>query len=502
MYAERMMKLFAGFEGAHGTHGSYEQNQSKNGKLEIKKSARTIREPVTVDLWKQHLAGTRALGIIPVNEKAECVWGCIDVDRYDINHAAVVKELKNKNLPLIVCRTKSGGLHAFLFLKKPDTAENVRVVLKRMAALMGWGDSEIFPKQNKILAEKGDLGSWLNMPYFGGDKSDRYAVKDTMAGYSLGEFLDMAEKSRITLDDVPSTNENEFSRDAPPCLEHLASMGFPEGTRNNGLFALGIYAKKKWPDDWRKHLERMNRDYMTPPLSSDEVLGVVKGLEKKDYNYTCREQPLCSHCESSLCRTRKFGVTPSGSYPEITGLSKLESEPPIWFLDIEEQRLQLTTKELQNYREFQHVCMEKLTVFYMPIKTETWVQIVGTAMKNAVIIEAPEDMSISGHFMELLEQFCTDRHRATRWEEIHQGRPFHDEETGRYYFRLRDLENHLKKSDFRHWGRNEIGNKLKEIGEYGFKKIDGKGVNLFNIDEELINGDPTSKLPKSEGNPI
>lgn len=517
-HAERMHTLFRGFSGAHGTHGLTDKNSSKGGKLEIKKTARTIREVVTDGHWERHLSGEAPLGIIPIDENNECSWGCIDVDKYDIDHVEVVKRVKSMKLPLVVCKTKSGGIHAFLFLSTPAPAEETRAALSNMAAAMGWGDSEIFPKQNQVLLERGDLGSWLNMPYLGGNKTDRYAVKETMAAYSVAEFLDMAEAARIKIEDVPRATGKRTQRrkardepddsadeplsDGPPCLQHLASSGFPDGTRNNGLFALGIYCQKKYGENWKNHLEDMNRQFMNPPLNSDEVMGVIRNLEKKSYNYSCRDQPLCSHCESAVCRGRKFGVGGTGQFPKISGLSKLASDPPMWFMDIEEQRIELTTRDLQDYRAFQHVCMERLTIMYMPLRAETWAAVVGDAMQDAVVLEAAPDMSIAGHFAELLESFCMDRHRGERWEDIRQGRPFLDPDTHRHYFRLKDLMSHLDRDGFREWGRNKVGQHVTEMGGRKGVNIAGHFVNLYWVPASIFEEQTPHTLPPAPREPI
>lgn len=511
--AKRMMTLFAGFEDAHGTHGVTSKNDHKGGKLEIKKSARTVREPVTESVWERHLDGTRPLGIIPISKENMSVWGCIDVDKYDINHGEIVKEIKKRNLPLVLCTTKSGGAHAYLFLKYPIPAIEIRNTLKNIAASMGWGDCEIFPKQNQILVEKGDLGNWLNMPYLGGDESTRYGVRENGMAMTLAEFLATAESSAINIEDFqitrPVVTEKRGQKasdvpfgDGPPCLQHLTIQGFPDGTRNKGLFALGIYAKKKFGEAWRDHLEEMNRKFMSPPLNSDEVMGVIKNLEKSEYNYSCRDTPLCNHCESSVCRTRKFGVGGSGQYPTISGLSKLNSDPPIWFLDIDGERIELTTNDLQNYRAFQAVCMEQLTTFFMPIKHETWSEMVGEAMQNASIIEVPPEMSLAGHFMELLESFVTDRHKGERWEDVFQGRPYYDPETEHHWFRLSDFMKLLERENFKHWGRNKVGKMLDEMGTKKGKNISGKYVNLFAVPDKLFNANPQAILPEVPVDPI
>src|SRR3569833_2186117 len=135
-----------------------------------------------------------------------------------------------------------------MFLAEPPPAVELRARLRQLSASMGWGDSEIFPKQNEILADRGDLGNWLNMPYLSAASTQRYGVKETGMAMSLDEFLSYAERRKVRLQDVeePGEPEDETLNDGPPCLQHLVEVGFPEGTRNNGLFGLGIFCKKKF----------------------------------------------------------------------------------------------------------------------------------------------------------------------------------------------------------------------------------------------------------------
>ena len=50
----------------------------------------------------------------------------------------------------------------------------------------------------------------------------------------------------------------------------------------------------------------INIKYMQPPLGAQEVLTVGKQLQRKDYFYRCNDQPIASHCNSPLCRTRSL----------------------------------------------------------------------------------------------------------------------------------------------------------------------------------------------------
>lgn len=503
--AARMMALFEGYHGAHGRHGKMSPNANKGGKQEIKKSATTVREPVTIELWEQHLSGEQPLGIIPIREDGMCLWGCIDVDQYDLDLGHIRRELDKRSLPLVLCRTKSGGAHVFLFLLEPTPAEMVIDKLRQVAASMGWGGSEIFPKQKQILSDRGDLGNWLNMPYLDAKQTVRYGVKASGGAMTIGEFLESAEENKTSLDSLAEMKAapDESLSDGPPCLQHLSTVGFPEGTRNNGLFGLGIFCKRKFANKWQEMLEKYNREFMDPPLPSDEVQRVIQSLEKKEYQYKCKDQPCVDYCNAALCKTRKFGVGGAGKYPTISGLSKLDAgEDSLWFMDIEDERVELTTDQLQNYREFQRVCINQLTIFFLPMKSETWASMVGEAMESATIIEPAPEMTAIGHFKELLEEFVMNRYRGNSVNDLYLGKTFFAEEEGRHYFRLQDLMAHLDRAGFRQWGRNKIGRRLEEMGGRHFFNDKGKGVNTYWVPSDMFVPIPETDLPESQTDPV
>jgi hypothetical protein len=499
------MTLFAGSESHSGTHGV--PDLDPNGvKWSIKRTARTLKQPVTVALWQQHLDGKRPLGIIPIRADSTCLWGSIDIDQYDIDLAEIVRRVEDARLPLVPCRSKSGGLHLFMFFAEPVAADAAQGVLRDLAASLGFAGSEIFPKQTKILVEHGDQGNWIVMPYFGDDFGGKLkmqrGLKKTGAEMTVGEFLTMAEKSRVTTEQMtelvqsnskpsgsttPSKGKKNGGNDArprspygdgPPCLQHLAASGFPEGGRNNALFHIGVYLKKAHPTDWQKHLEMDNQAHMRPPLPSDEVDAVVKSLQKKDYEYKCKDQPMVSHCNSVVCRGRKYGVGVGGSYPEILGLSKLESEPPVWFVDIPGHRIPMTTDDLQNYRRFHKLCMATANVCYKMINEPVWFSIVGEAMQNVDPIPAPEDISVAGVFLEMLETFLTNRMRGKQKEDLLRGAPWEDEEAQRHYFQLAPLEKFLQREGVRDINRPMLKYRINALGGKN-RQMNIKGRNRF-----------------------
>ena len=134
-----------------------------------------------------------ALGIIPITESNDCRWGCIDIDEYNFDHLSLIKSIRSNKLPLIVCRSKSGGAHVFLFTKENIPASLMQSKLKSMAIILGYEGSEIFPKQTEILVDRGDTGNFLNLPYYNEMKGLRYAINDTGASCTLEEFFELHE---------------------------------------------------------------------------------------------------------------------------------------------------------------------------------------------------------------------------------------------------------------------------------------------------------------------
>jgi hypothetical protein len=58
------------------------------------------------------------IGIVPIRDDATCVWGAIDIDLdKEPNLTVLAKQVHKLELPLIVCRSKSGGAHLYLFCR-------------------------------------------------------------------------------------------------------------------------------------------------------------------------------------------------------------------------------------------------------------------------------------------------------------------------------------------------------------------------------------------------
>jgi len=109
-HAKRFAGIFDGLKLAYGTYRI--DRASSNGKQQGK--AGVVKSPRTEETWEGHLSGKGdAIGIIPINEDNSCKWGCIDVDQYPLDHKELVERVRKMKLPMVVCRSKSGGAHCF-----------------------------------------------------------------------------------------------------------------------------------------------------------------------------------------------------------------------------------------------------------------------------------------------------------------------------------------------------------------------------------------------------
>ena len=127
------MHVFSGLDRAYGI---YEITGHKNTATGVKKNGRgkTLQEPLTVELWQQHLSGEVSIGVIPLKDDETCKWGCIDIDEYPIDVNNIIKTVESMGLPVVPCASKSGGLHLFLFTKDPVPAIKFKNKLEDIAA--------------------------------------------------------------------------------------------------------------------------------------------------------------------------------------------------------------------------------------------------------------------------------------------------------------------------------------------------------------------------------
>jgi len=116
-----------------------------------------------------------------------------------------------------------------------------------------------------------------------------------------------------------------------------------------------------------------------------------------------------------------------------------------------------------------------------------------TLLASLTIIEAPPESTAMGEFEDLLTSFCCDRARGVEKEEILQGIAVWTDE--HVYFRIRDLQRHLKANGFLKYNNVQLGLRLRDIKA---EKVDwwvkGKTTHLWFLPQTFFSGSEDIKL--------
>ena len=444
---ERFKEVFAGLQTAYG-QTKITDELSENGKHEAKSF--TKKEPVTDLLWQKHLNGDEpALGIVPIREDNRCKWGCIDIDTYPFDHKDFIKKIRDKNIPMILFRSKSGGAHVFLFAKEFVAASLMRERLKKIASTLGYAKAEIFPKQDYIRADRGDTGSFLNVPYHGNNKSVRFAFDDNGEALKIEEFFklydkySLTEKELVNLKISETDNTDDFLKGAPPCLQTILKDGMPEGGRNDMMYNIGVYLKKRFPNEWESKMYVYNEQYMKPPLKHTEMTKSIESLGKKDYLYKCKLEPIVSFCNSKVCSKREFGVGDNVPPPEITGISKYPSDPPLYFVNIDGLSVEVDDITLHDPEKFSVACMNQISKPMLPLGKIIWRKQLVKLFEKLQVLDAPDSSKIDVQIKDLLADFI-NKAPGKKIDDLKRGLPF--TENGITYFKFKDFWKYIQRS--------------------------------------------------------
>jgi len=432
------------FGGSFSAYGQTRKTDEFDDRGKHKTKSFIIKQPPTIKMFEEHLQGKDpALGIIPINEQNKCRWSCIDIDLYNgFDHKALITKIKENNFPLIVCRSKSGGAHVFLFSKEFLPAALFRSKLNDMAAILGYSRAEIFPKQNQVDMSKGGTGSFLNLPYHNKETTVRYGIKEDGSAMTLQEFFDAYDKIALTnlekleVKEKKSKKEDDLLKGAPPCLASLAKQGIPNGQRNNAIYNFGVYCKKRYTD-WQTKLFKYNDAYCKPPLDKNELDKTINSIEGKDYQYKCKDEPIASFCNSKKCVLQEYGVG-DDEVPgvEIKEIQKYDSDPPLFYVTIGDKQVEVDSSELHDSDKFSLKCLEQINMAMPPVGKHIWRKAINKLLKNVIPQEAPESTKIDVQLKELLIDFST-KAPGKDWKDMLRGLSY--TEDGVTYFKFKDL---------------------------------------------------------------
>ena len=485
-------ELFVGRTDAYGTYVLPKGQIAKRGTKFLGKAETVSDRELTLSTYLDHLGGTTGLGVVPLIPKSETVhWFAIDVDNYteDDLHGDLARRINKLNLPLVICKTKSGGAHLYCFLSEPCLASDVLPHAKEYVKKLRLDPkTEIFPKQ--VVSTK--RGSWINLPYFGDTRP--CMGKDGKTELSIKEFLLYANSMEVSPDDLDiRTSELEHREtsgsQAPPCIDRMAEEGIEENSgRDNALAHYVVYAKRAFPDDWQDKVMEFNSEHCTPPLNNRDMSRIIKGGERKEYQYFCHQVPMVNLCDKAACLKREFGIG-SGS-PDNRDEFVIDSvrvidipDDPIYVLVTDGVPIRMDLNSMTQYRLFRLEYFKMLKRFPKAMKQDEWENILNDI--EFEIEDAPDIVSEAGQIMYHFHEWSGQR-MSQHFESVMEGYPVYLEDT--VSFRPSDFMFYLRRNGCR-FAHQDVWFVLHNDGAYKKRKQIGPHkpeLWVYPAPEELI----------------
>lgn len=470
--------LFTGNENGHGVLNVDKLYKSKKGKMEPGKGGiyTNTKRGARDEDYQYHLGGKVGLGISPLTKDLTCHFASVDVDTYDPAKTDYILDvIYNYRLPIFPFRTKSNGLHLHIFFKEPEKAKDVRSRLYTLRNLLGLTrKTELFPKQSILDNKEKDIGNWINLPYYGSDKSEKYLIDAQRGKCTLSHAINVMMDGRITLKELDTALKELPLSDGPPCLQTMYVTRTVPEARNNYLFMMGVYfMSKDGEDDLHDQLLEVNSkmDHSEGPLPEREVKAISDSHKKNRYGYRCSQPPCDDFCDKKGCRLRKYGIgsqeVPGLEDPGQIFIRQGIGEPSyIWKFTNGASLYFETPAEIMKQDIFRSKYLGVQKTLPDKLKEILWTDFVNRAFANyeeeQIIPE--EDLSPEASVLRAFVEYLTESSQSTQIYIVTQGLAFCDRKEGMYYFKLGAFQNYVLMRREVVFKRNQLGNLLKRYG--------------------------------------
>lgn len=372
----------------------------------------TEKAEVGLDHYEAHLNGTMGLGIVPVTDGATCKFGAIDIDKHDspedIDFKSLAVKIREYRLPLVMCRTKRGGAHLYLFGADFLPAKLVRRMLSNWRDMLRIQHKcEIFPKQDSLVTSSGEksLGNWINLCYFDIKDTKRYAFDEDGNPLTFELFVQLAQSKRVTVEQLGEAGKREHL-EAPPCIQKMIHTGVESGARNEAMYNVVVYLKRARPDTFFDDALALNKTMFDKPLAPSEAKKVIRSASRRDYQYKCGEEPCKGLCDRKVCVTREYGISTDeakdldaqDSLPVFSELLEYKSDPPRWGIHVNGQLIaNIPTAILRDPQMMGNLIFEKIKINIPKISQDAWrKRVLDPLIPNLRVIEVPKEASASG----------------------------------------------------------------------------------------------------------
>tara|TARA_R110000764_G_scaffold145900_2_gene233681 strand:+ start:542 stop:2125 length:1584 start_codon:yes stop_codon:yes gene_type:complete len=448
---KELFKLFQGDDTCY-LKSSLTGEDDERGKK--KAQYQTIHEELTPKHWKAHLDGKSRIGIRPeIGE--DCLWGCIDVDpnNYkDYSEKKYVEIIKEYKLPFVPVKSKSGGLHIFVFFTELASVKKVSKKLNEINEQY-FLSNEVFPMNKAV-----------NMPYFNSNRTMEYAFDENNTPVMCGGFIDLAKDKQIKPDDFFKFKVQNYDAESewnhyPPCVQKLIQEGWSGNNRNNYLFNVMVLEMKKNTTLAVKNLEEIgitrNSEIFATPLPRNEVSALCKSVHKQGYEFQCppKHAELQPICNKELCKSRRLGI--GEAIPEIIdafeNITYIQDPKNVWYeFDFKKQHVMVTPEDMKDEKSFR-VKLLRHRLYWMtlpkPSKGPSPFELLmkGLVEKAIENKEHTYEDTLEEERYKVLKDFFESHVEQDKFDKLKDGYVVLDSKTNICYFKKITLSNFLKK---------------------------------------------------------
>lgn len=291
---ELFLSLWPGYEKRHIELTGRPLKDGK-GKVTTAKT-QTVPGPLSEELVAAHLNGDASIGVAPVRADSTCLWGVLDIDWYDMPEDEVTRVCNAVRTRCAAFRSKSRGLHVYVFVDEPISAKQMHdylVALRKRLPKAIATKTEIFPKATQTFVTPDNEPTAVNLPirhqarelaWLIDREGTKTAFDETRLDVLLQHIDEHCRMSAALLRDIA---------DEQPTLD-TSEIGYrvpdnPVG-RNDLLMRVAMSMQARgWPDfDMDAEIRRLNGDakfhhlFDQGPLPEGEVANLLKSAKKRE----------------------------------------------------------------------------------------------------------------------------------------------------------------------------------------------------------------------------
>ena len=476
MIEEKFIKSFTGLERNFGT-ADLKKSEIDSATDKLKPVYFWAHRHLSKQNYLSHLSGEISIGIQPCDDKGMAKFGAIDID--DKQHSyknfpykQYLDIISEHKLPLVPVKSKSGGLHLYVFLKEPVKAVFIRNFLEKFLFILKLPTNiEIYPKQTEL--GKDSDGEWvngqfINLPYY--NKTERTGFNLDGTAFTFEQFVEVIEANTFTADELEEIGidhtrkllqggSEEFN-DGPPCLGILTKSKLRDG-RDRFLYNYAVFAKKKYPDNWEQMVIAAPAKYFETDANGiiswteEKTKKKLKSWNREIKGHTCNEDPIQAVCLKAECRNRKFGYISDKKkiFPALSGLQKITYSEPQYTFNVTLNDGQ-TTKEVRAKTIKQIIMQDEIRaiignaagIIPPKIKATEFQDVLDTLFPPKMTTSPPKGTTDE----ELLTEYLTDYLKGAKAENFASFKSGATLiEDGEAYFVYKNFYNSLKNKDWK-----------------------------------------------------